>query len=407
MGRDAAGPELTSSPKSEVPVTIPLRNSSFLHPHNGNSHDGPASLPVASIRILSQEDFAHTLYLERKRTERSGRPFVLMLLESTRLLKTADDGRALQQVLLALSRSSRDTDTKGWHKQGYTIGVIYTELGPDADGRAVAGALLTKVTTALAGTLTISQLNEIRLTFHVFPEDLAQSRPVDQAESNLYDELLHETAPKRLPRLTKRMMDIAGSLLALLLFLPVFLAIAIAIKLTSKGPVFYCQQRLGQYGRKFRFLKFRSMYVNNDETIHRDFVRSFIAVNASSRSPQGQTVYKLMGDPRITPIGHFLRKTSLDEVPQFLNVLLGDMSLVGPRPAVTYEAECYHMWHRTRLLAAKPGLTGLWQVAGRSRVKFDDMVRMDLQYATSWSLWLDIKILLQTPHAVLTAYGAH
>jgi lipopolysaccharide/colanic/teichoic acid biosynthesis glycosyltransferase len=169
----------------------------------------------------------------------------------------------------------------------------------------------------------------------------------------------------------------------------------------------FCQQRLGQYGKKFNFLKFRSMSVNNDSTIHEEYVKSFIAnASGSSQTAEGPTTYKIAADPRVTPLGRFLRKTSLDELPQFLNVLKGDMSLVGPRPPVLYEAQCYHVWHRTRLLAAKPGLTGLWQVAGRSRVKFDDMVRMDLKYATSWSLWLDIKILLRTPLAVVSGNGA-
>ena len=333
-----------------------------------------------------------------------------MLLESTRLLKPGGGHQALEEVLLALSRSTRDTDTKGWYKEGATIGVIFTELGVDVDGRAVAAALLSKVTKTLTGTLTIGRINEIRLTFHVFPENWDKRSPLDHSESSFYHDLLHETAPKRLPRAAKRFMDIVGSLLALLFFLPLFICIAIAIKLTSKGPVFFCQQRLGQYGKQFNFLKFRSMCVNNDPSIHREFVKRFIADangNGCSQTSEGQPTYKLTADPRVTPIGRFLRKTSLDELPQFLNVLTGAMSLVGPRPPVPYEAECYHVWHRARLLAAKPGITGLWQVSGRSRVKFDDMVRMDLRYATSWSLWLDIKILLQTPLAVFSADGAH
>lgn len=331
-----------------------------------------------------------------------------MLLESSRLLKLDGDRQALEKVLLALSQSSRDTDTKGWYKEGSTIGVIFTELGVDADGRVVADALLTKVTKALTGTLTIGQINEIRLTFHVFPENWDKENLANTTESSLYDDLLYENAPKRLPRAAKRSMDIVVSSLALLFGLPLFAAIALAIKLTSRGPVLFRQQRLGQYGRKFNFLKFRSMCVNNDATIHREYVKRFIADgNGSSQAPGAHSTYKLTADPRVTSIGRFLRKTSLDELPQFLNVLWGDMSLVGPRPPVPYEVECYHVWHRTRLLAAKPGITGLWQVAGRSRVKFDDMVRMDLRYATSWSLWLDIKILLQTPVAVFTGNGAH
>ena len=388
-------------------MTSPLRTF-LLDRHNGNSHTVRTSVLAESYGILSQELFARTLYVERKRTERSGRSFALMLLESTRLLNPKGDQQALDKVLLALSCSSRDTDTRGWYKKGSTIGVIYTELGVDADGQAVADALLTKVTKALASTLSISQIDQIRLTFHVFPEDWDKLGPEDDIEPGLYDGVLHETAPKWLSRLAKRVMDIAGSLLALLFFLPLFIAIAIAIKLTSRGPVLFCQQRIGQYGRKFRFLKFRSMCVNNDPAIHREFVIRFIAnQNGCSQASQGQSPYKLVADPRVTPIGRFLRRTSLDELPQFLNVLIGDMSLVGPRPPLPYEVERYQVWHRTRLTAAKPGITGLWQVAGRSRVKFDDMVRMDLRYATSWSLWLDIKILLQTPRAMFSGNGAH
>lgn len=329
-----------------------------------------------------------------------------MLVESTRLLKPTGDHPTLEKVLLALSRSSRDTDTRGWYKEGSTIGVIYTELGADVDGKAVADALLSKVTKALASTLTLGQINQIKLSFHVFPENWDKLNPVDGTESDIYDDLLFEATPKRLPRLAKRLMDIVGSSLALIMWLPIFIAIAVAIKLTSKGPVLFCQQRLGQFNRKFCLLKFRSMCVNNDATIHREYVKRLIADGCGQVS-HGQVAYKLTADPRVTPIGRFLRRTSLDELPQFLNVLIGDMSLVGPRPPLPYEVEHYHVWHRTRLLAAKPGMTGLWQVSGRSRVKFDDMVRMDLRYSTSWSLWLDIKILLQTPLAVFSANGAH
>ena len=388
-------------------MTSPLWTS-LLDRRNGNSHAAWTSVLAESYGILSQELFARTLYVERKRTERSGRSFVLMLLESTRLLNPKGDQQALDKVLLALSRSSRDTDTRGWYKEGSTIGVIYTELGADADARAVADVLLTKVTEALASTLSISQIDKIRLTFHVFPENWDKLGPEDDIEQGLYDGVPHETAPKWLSRLAKRVMDIAGSLLALLFFLPLFLVTAIAVKLTSRGPVLFCQQRIGQYGKKFRFLKFRSMYVNNDPAIHREFVMRFIAnQNGCSQVSQGQSPYKLVADPRVTSVGGFLRRTSLDELPQFLNVLIGDMSLVGPRPPLPYEVERYQVWHRTRLMAAKPGITGLWQVAGRSRVKFDDMVRMDLRYATSRSLWLDIKILLQTPQAVFSGNGAH
>ncbi|PYR95687.1 MAG: polyprenyl glycosylphosphotransferase, partial [Acidobacteria bacterium] len=147
---------------------------------------------------------------------------------------------------------------------------------------------------------------------------------------------------------------------------------------------------------RFKLLKFRSMKCVNDRSIHQEYVRRFIAGEAdSARVDHNQNVvYKIQDDARVTRVGKFLRKTSLDELPQFINVLKGEMSLVGPRPPIPYELEAYQIWHRRRVLEAKPGITGLWQVNGRSRITFNEMVRLDLQYAKTWSLWLDIKILL-------------
>ena len=200
----------------------------------------------------------------------------------------------------------------------------------------------------------------------------------------------------------KRAMDIVGSVAALVAFSPLFLTIAAAVKLSSPGPVLFRQKRIGQHGVPFVFLKFRSMRMGSDSSVHKDYVVKLIAGQAERKSANGtaEGVYKLTDDPRITRVGAFLRRTSLDELPQFFNVLKGEMSLVGPRPAIPYEVEAYDIWHRRRVLEAKPGITGLWQVAGRSRVKFDDMVRLDLQYARTWSPWMDIKILLRTPGAM-------
>jgi lipopolysaccharide/colanic/teichoic acid biosynthesis glycosyltransferase len=385
----------------------PQRFALPLHRRNGYSRAFQTCVPGQSYGILSQELFARALYVERKRTERSGRGFVLMLLKSTGLLKPLSSHQALQEVLRALAQSSRETDTIGWHSEGSAIGVIFTEPGADKDAHSVANLLLARVTNALACNLTITQIDQIRLSVHVFPEDWDKGSPVKGTES-IFDSLIYETRLKWLSRLVKRLIDIVGSVLALIVGLPLFIGVAIAIKLTSNGPVLFCQQRVGQYGRKFNFLKFRSMHVNNDATIHREFVTRLIANgNGGSPTPESLSPYKLTADPRVTPIGRLLRTTSLDELPQFLNVLMGDMSLVGPRPPIPYEVERYRPWHRTRLLATKPGITGLWQVGGRSRVKFDDMVRMDLRYAASWSLWLDIKILLKTPLAVFSTKGAH
>jgi lipopolysaccharide/colanic/teichoic acid biosynthesis glycosyltransferase len=192
-----------------------------------------------------------------------------------------------------------------------------------------------------------------------------------------------------------------GSLLALTLLSPLYALIAVAIKLTSEGPILFKQDRVGQQGLHFSFLKFRSMYYKNDTKIHQEYTRQLISGKQEGKGADGQgTVYKIKDDPRVTPVGKFLRKTSLDELPQFLNVLKGEMSLVGPRPPIPYEVEVYEAWHRRRYLEAKPGITGLWQVEGRSRTKFDEMVRLDLRYAKNWSPWLDIKLLLRTPAAV-------
>jgi len=154
------------------------------------------------------------------------------------------------------------------------------------------------------------------------------------------------------------------------------------------------------------------MYTGNDPRIHMEYVKRFIGgnVNGTTNGTANGTnghVYKITKDPRLTVVGSFLRKTSLDELPQFLNVLRGDMSMVGPRPPIPYELENYDIWHRRRLLEVKPGITGLWQVNGRSRLPFDDMVRLDLKYATTWSLWLDLTILVRTPQAVLSGDGAY
>ena len=152
-------------------------------------------------------------------------------------------------------------------------------------------------------------------------------------------------------------------------------------------------------------LKFRTMFVDNDDVIHRDFVRKLIEGDLNHDT--ANAVYKITGDPRVTKIGKTLRKYSLDEVPQFLNVLKGDMSLVGPRPPINYEVEHYSSWQRNRLIGKKPGITGAWQVSGRSRTSFDEMVRLDLRYLKGWSIRGDIKIMLQTPAAVLKCRGAY
>jgi lipopolysaccharide/colanic/teichoic acid biosynthesis glycosyltransferase len=149
------------------------------------------------------------------------------------------------------------------------------------------------------------------------------------------------------------------------------------------------------------------MHAKADPAIHEAYIKQFISKQSGCAADDSNAqVFKLQSDPRVTRVGGFLRRTSLDEIPQFFTVLVGHMSLVGPRPPIPYEFAKYEIWHRRRLLAVKPGITGFWQVEGRSRVKFDEMVRMDIAYARTWSLWMDIKILLRTPGAVLSGNGA-
>ena len=207
---------------------------------------------------------------------------------------------------------------------------------------------------------------------------------------------------------SKRAIDIVFSLAVITFGLPFYLLIAVLIKLTSEGPVLFVQERVGQDRRPFLFYKFRTMTVDNSDSAHRDFAENFIkgSVMDEGHSGAGQNVFKMEGDPRVTSIGKLLRKTSLDELPQFINVLRGEMTLVGPRPPLSYELAHYKEWHKGRLVA-KPGLTGLWQVSGRSTVPFDEMVMLDLYYIENWSLALDLKIILRTVPVMLFGYGGY
>ncbi len=214
--------------------------------------------------------------------------------------------------------------------------------------------------------------------------------------------------PSRSTRLTLRAFDILASGVALVVLSPLFAVIAVAIKLDSRGPVFFPQERAGLHGRTFPFLKFRSMTMGNDAGEHREiterFVRGEHTDDGSTADDYGRPMFKLTGDVRVTRVGRRLRRYSLDELPQFWNVLKGDMSIIGPRPALSYEVEAYKHWHRLRL-AVTPGVSGLWQVAGRSRVAFDDMVFQDVMYGLNQSVLTDLYLCAHTVPAVLMGSG--
>jgi lipopolysaccharide/colanic/teichoic acid biosynthesis glycosyltransferase len=357
--------------------------------------------------VLKEETFKRMIAVERKRTERSREPFLLMLLEAGNHQSLERSGKALDSILSVLPISIRETDVIGWYTDRSTVGVMFTGLSCN-DKNSILSVILNKVSTTLRDQLTSDQFNQVSISFHFFPDDWDQDKPGRPSNPSLYPDLLIPNKDRCSLLRVKHVMDFVGSGLLLLLCTPLFLIIALAIKTSSKGPVLFRQQRVGQYGRCFTFLKFRSMHADNDHSVHKEYAIKLIAGDVEHKPSNGndKSVYKLANDPRITRFGKFLRRTSLDELPQLVNVLKGDMSLVGPRPAIPYELAAYQTWHRRRVLEVKPGITGLWQVTGRSSVKFDEMVRLDLRYATSWSPWLDIKILMRTPRAVIGGAGA-
>lgn len=353
--------------------------------------------------LMTEAWFTRSLSLERKRTERSRKPFVLLLMDIEGLGElNGNSNRFVHEVVTALASLVRETDTTGWYRDASVLGTLFTELGNDGHLNLSIDSIVAKVTSALERQVGPKRSSRIKISYHIFPEDWSEKRPGGGIDAQLYPDLQPLQKSKWLHNTGKRLIDVALSGLALFALSPLFLLIAIAVKLSSEGPVLFRQKRVGHFGKQFTFLKFRSMQVSADSDIHQQYVRKLIAGNLGV-----DAVFKIQNDPRVTLVGRFLRKTSLDELPQFWNVLTGDMSLVGPRPPLIYEVAVYDIWHRRRLLEAKPGITGLWQVTGRSRTCFDDMVRMDLDYTRSSSLWLDLRILLHTPGAVIAGDGAY
>ena len=287
--------------------------------------------------------------LERKRSERSRKPFILLLLDMGD--RPSDkNGKILGKISSVLSASTRDTDVTGWYSNECVVGVMFTEIAAE-DSASIPGTIIARVTDTLRSNLGARAIQPgAGFHFMFFPKTGIMKIIRARATRRCIRICRSAKMAGRVFRVMKRVMDVVGSALALLFFLPAFLAIASAVKATSKGPVFFRQRRIGQHGKSFVFLKFRSMHVNNDAAVHKDYVQKLIAGKAEKQpsNGSGEGVYKLTQDPRVTRVGAFLRKTSLDELPQFINVLKGEMSLVGPRPPVPYEVEAYDIWHRRR-----------------------------------------------------------
>lgn len=364
LNRDVQAP----SRDTEEPVEPPRRS-------------GPELVDLSGL-VLPQRDFLKELQRERRRADRTKAPLSIALFRY--------DGARGDQImrvaeLLALFRSKkRETDSLG-DLDNRTIALML----PDTNSHGTE-----QFAKRLAARVSELQFS---ITTGTYPDDLfddllkGRLRDLAQAHPLFVD---RRPGPESFGDLVKRSVDVVGAIAGIVLLSPVMLATAAAIALTSPGGVIYRQIRLGKGGVPFTFYKFRSMKCNLGDRIHREYVISLIS--------GGQGAWaKLQSDPRVTPVGRFIRRTSIDELPQLFNVLKGELSLIGPRPALTYEAEEYQAWHLRRILEVKPGVSGLWQVEGGSNVTFDDMVRLDLQYVRTRSLMLDLRIMVKTIQVVL------
>jgi lipopolysaccharide/colanic/teichoic acid biosynthesis glycosyltransferase len=384
-----------------------------------NSQPSAEPLAAASDDALPLNTFLKELRREERRCERSGRALSMVIY---RFDDSTKQGQATAERLLkAIYSTKRETDVVGLISGGSDARAVASTVALLCPDTAEAGLTCLKAKISkLAGPLACSA------TSATYPDDLFLSLsaglPMPPAFVSLHavePSVFVEAASGAVGEARggeyrfKRALDIAGaSVLLLVLALPMLL-VAAAVALTSSGSPIFKQTRVGKGGLPFTFYKFRSMVVDSDDRIHREFVASLIKGSSAPSGEQdasceeGKTAfYKLKADPRVTPLGRFIRKTSIDELPQLFNVLKGDMSLVGPRPPIPYESTQYQPWHLRRILAIKPGITGLWQVEGRSNVGFSDMVRLDLRYLRDCSFRLDMKILWKTVGAVIRCDGA-
>jgi lipopolysaccharide/colanic/teichoic acid biosynthesis glycosyltransferase len=354
--------------------------------------------------VLGECLFASALVRERKRSDRSKQRFCLLLVDVADGTPRGSSPMS-DLAVAALAGVVRETDIIGWFESRAMVGVIVVEIR-ECDLSDAREGLEARVRRRLAERLGADGAATVPIRLHVYPEPKsAGGEGVGQVDPKFYPDLRSRRGRESRYEALKRALDLLGSVTLLVGLAPLFLLIAALVSVGSRGPVLFRQVRIGQMMKPFTMLKFRTMQSDADHRLHQEFVSSFIKAG-QVQEPSKDRVFKLTADPRVTTIGRILRNTSLDELPQLWNVLRGHMSLVGPRPPLPYELEQYEPWHRGRVLEAKPGLTGLWQVVGRSRTTFDEMVRLDLQYARTRSFWTDLKILLATPGAVVSGKGA-
>jgi len=356
---------------------------------------------IGSHNIYTGSLFIDRMRYEKRRADRTKAPLSIVVFDFCRNEGSGVDLAALKAVVGKL----RDTDIVGYLSED-KIAILLpdtTEAGADKVMKNIASEDAWIFNKCVVSTYpdqiynSISSINQ-------------EAEGQDAWEQECFDVLfIEDTMELRWASLlVKRAIDILGSVIAILLFSPLMLITAIMIKIDSPGPIIFKQIRLGKKGMPFLFYKFRSMQYKADDRIHRDFVASLISgdTDAVNQGDADKPLYKIKSDPRVTKVGKFIRKTSIDELPQLFNVLKGDMSLVGPRPPLPYEVEKYQLWHLRRVTDMRPGITGLWQVEGRSKTTFDEMVRLDIQYIREWSPSLDVKILLKTVKVTLLRIGA-
>lgn len=362
-------------------------------PDAGTSH--PRRKPIGARRqlrrphIVPEELFRTVLVNERRRARRNARRSVVLLVAVDNQGRS-ESPSTWARIVEAVSAATRQTDTLGWYRWRVVIGVILADVRTFDDGNA--REFETRIQQEIAKRLDVGMAGGFSLRLHIYPRDPLLVPEAHEERRIHYDPI-------------KRGLDFVGSLTLMVGLSPILLLIAAFVKLGSRGPVLLGEVRVGQMMQPFTMLKFRTMREEANPEFDRGHDTWSIVPGCEAHDADNRDLGPTK-DPRLTRIGRVLCKTRLDELPQLWNVLRGDMSLVGPRPSFPDELQRYKPWHQRRVVDAKPGITGLWQVTGRCDTSFDDMVRFDLRYARTYSLGTDIKILLATPRAFLCGKSA-
>ena len=326
--------------------------------------------------IYPEHELQDLIMYEQARADRTGERLTLVLCDLRRLKNRRS---ATHRVIREFARSVRRTDHLGWFSKS-ELGVLLP-----LTGRQGAEHFVRNLDLNGSG-------EEVTFSIHCYPDSWLENGSFDAGSGSGSNGQDPGVFTRQIP-VWKRTLDIVGASIGLLVLMPLFILVGLYIKIVSPGPVLFRQKRIGLAGREFTFLKFRSMHHRNNETIHSHHAVDFINFDRPMTKLDGS-------DPRIIPGGRILRKLAIDELPQVFNILRGEMSLVGPRPCIPYEAEEYQQWHAHRF-SILPGLTGLWQVSGKNKLTFQQMIRLDITYENKMSLWFDLWIILRTIPTVI------